>query len=470
LKKILPLVLCIAFFASFGVIKVFADPDTPAIKKTAMPSSYPMPGTYDVDYMDVRVGTSTPGARIWYTLDESDPKTSGTRVYFDPLSAGSIATAARFGRGRQYEKATTIIKAYAEADGMPDSDVATFKYDFVYSIRRGEYRSEILREGTADIPSLIRISDDYRVNCFLIVGSERAVLIDGANETQADNLITLIDQLSGGLPYEMLMTHPDGDHAGSIRTLAANGIEVFVPRNGLSRYPAGVDYNLIDDGDTWNLGNAVITAYDMVGHSTAHMVFLCEKTGDLFSSDALGNTNPWGMNSALLGSFTIEDLNKNFIALRDKLAGRAVRTWKAHDTFPTMLEPFLNNQIAVTKDALIRGEAAVIPNIRSGANGGGPNSPMIGYGNYRTDHDAVAIHASIFANGSRPVRPYQQLVADGFDFGRTPPYNPVSSVNGPEEPHILKAGYTISSVLAAVCILPLCATGLVAYKKKRSKK
>jgi hypothetical protein len=134
-----------------------------------------------------------------------------------------------------------------------------------------------------------------------------------------------------------------------------------------------------------------------------------------------------------------------------------------------MLEPFLNNQLVVTKDAMTRGEAAVIPNIRSGANGGGPNAPMIGYGNYRTDHDAVAIHASIFLNGSRPVRTYQRLVADGFDFGRTPPRNPVSSVNEPEEPRILKAGYTISSALATVCILLLCAAGLVSYKKKRTR-
>ncbi|MCL2163403.1 MAG: chitobiase/beta-hexosaminidase C-terminal domain-containing protein [Oscillospiraceae bacterium] len=442
-KRILSLVLCVALSLSFGAITVLASSGP---SKAAMPSSYPAAGTYDVDYMDVRLGTATPGAKIWYTMDGSDPKTSATRVYFDPINAGSIATAARFGAGRNSENYNVVIKAYAEADGLADSDVNTFVYNFVYSIRRGQYVTEILREGTADVPGLIKITDDYRVNMFLIVGSESALLIDGANETQAGILPGLIDNLTGGLPYVMALTHPDGDHVGAIPTINAAGIDIYVPRDGLSRYPSGPTYKPMDEGHEFDLGNTTVIQYQMYGHSTASVVFLCEKTGDLFTGDSFGNTNPWGMNSGLLSNFPLEDYHTNLVRLRDVLDGRAIRCWKAHDPLPTMFQPFMNNMIAVTMDAAIRGEAAVIPNVRSGSNGGGPGTPMFGYGNYRVDHDAVALHANYAVAGER-VRTYQALLAAGF-FPEAAPLTPYIYIDGPSElpQNATTATYTFSAL------------------------
>lgn len=56
-----------------------------------------------------------------------------------------------------------------------------------YSVRKlgggiileGEYAVELLREGTEEAPALFRLTDWCRANMFLVVGSERAMLVDG---------------------------------------------------------------------------------------------------------------------------------------------------------------------------------------------------------------------------------------------------------------------------------------------------
>ena len=50
--------------------------------KTAQPGAYPMPGTYEISYSHIRLGSATPGAEIHYTLDGTKP-TQDSPV-FDP--------------------------------------------------------------------------------------------------------------------------------------------------------------------------------------------------------------------------------------------------------------------------------------------------------------------------------------------------------------------------------------------------
>ena len=54
---------------------------------------------------------------------------------------------------------------------------ATLQYNFVVH-QPGYFSYEVLREAAPDTPALIRISDYARVNMFLVVGSQRALLID----------------------------------------------------------------------------------------------------------------------------------------------------------------------------------------------------------------------------------------------------------------------------------------------------
>lgn len=79
--------------------------------KCATPTFLPAAGSYE-GTQNVTI-SSTTGSTIYYTTDESDPKTSGTRQTYStaiPVSAN------------------TTLKAYAVKDGLTDSDVETAAY------------------------------------------------------------------------------------------------------------------------------------------------------------------------------------------------------------------------------------------------------------------------------------------------------------------------------------------------------
>ena len=83
---------------------------------------------YFEDYQDIEITCETDDVEIYYTTDDTDPKTSSTvRKYAGPF--------------RIYE--TVTIRAYAEKEGMRDSEVVSKKYylennyDYYYGIGSG---------------------------------------------------------------------------------------------------------------------------------------------------------------------------------------------------------------------------------------------------------------------------------------------------------------------------------------------
>ena len=90
------------------------------------PIANPPAGTYSTA-QSVSLSSETSGAIIFCTIDGSDPRTSGTRMIFN--GAITIST-------------NTTIMAYAEKEGMADSDVVSFSYTieapsvgaYVYSV------------------------------------------------------------------------------------------------------------------------------------------------------------------------------------------------------------------------------------------------------------------------------------------------------------------------------------------------
>lgn len=79
----------------------------------------------------VSILCSTPGASIYYTLDNSNPSASST-LYEGPFSVLQDCT----------------IKAIAIKTGLSDSNVASYEYDFFIAVDYGEdaigYNEEIL--------------------------------------------------------------------------------------------------------------------------------------------------------------------------------------------------------------------------------------------------------------------------------------------------------------------------------------
>ncbi|KEO71979.1 chitobiase/beta-hexosaminidase C-terminal domain-containing protein [Anditalea andensis] len=84
--------------------------DGPAMERVAAPQFSPQGGSY-TSTQNINIATSTESARIYYTLDGTDPTTE-SNLYTYPLP---VAT-------------TTVLKAIASKDGMADSEVSEAEY------------------------------------------------------------------------------------------------------------------------------------------------------------------------------------------------------------------------------------------------------------------------------------------------------------------------------------------------------
>ena len=379
--------------------------------KTATPCAYPMPGTYEIAYCHIYIASTTPNAIIHYTIDGSDP-TMDSPV-FDPISNGALSVLG-FGEGANIRKKNVVVKAIAVSEGAMPSDIAEFEYNFILDTKHGTYHYEILRVGTDEIPSLIRIVDYARVNIFLIVGSKRALVIDGGMDSTAD-LYTLVNDLTGGLPFDVVLGHGHGDHNAQTQKMLDANIKVLVSDLDLYLFgdkPPKGTINL-KEGDTFNLGNTVLTTFFVPGHTPGSMVFFDEKMGDLFISDTLGSTDPLGPNSGILNlggvECSLERYHEVLVSLRDKLKGKALRMFAGHDTFSVLLNPYLDNMIAAIGNVLENGESALVPSSRPAASAGG-SSEMVGMGDYRIDHGSIAINVKYIyeedAIKDKPVKGY----------------------------------------------------------------
>ena len=396
-------------------------------KKACMPCAYPMPGTYDVDYMHIFMSSQTPGSKIYYTMDGSEPTEESE--YFDPAH-GSISLLG-FGNAASQLRSSYVIKAIAAADGLENSDVAVFAYNYENTIAPGQYAAELLRDRTEKEPGLIKLYDYARVNMYLLVGSERALLIDGGMDSSVD-LYPVVMGLTGGLPFDLVMPHGHGDHTYQCVNMVKHDVSIYAPEADwfmFEGFGEEVMSKLIDlkEGDRFDLGSTVIEAYPLRGHTPGHMILLDEKMGDLFTSDAIGTSDPWGPNSGLVDhnypESTMEAYYGALTAAKEWINGRAERIWTGHNTFPiTLADTYLDNCIECVKNAVDNGEKALIRSTRP-AGSTAKSEAMIGIGDYRTDMDSVAIHVKYLTEKDRvDKRAATGYVGPGQDGANPPEY------------------------------------------------
>lgn len=169
--------------------------------------------------------------------------------------------------------------------------------------------------------------------CYLIEGSEKALLIDGLSGV--GSLKAFVRELTD-LPVELVLTHGHVDHAGAafeygvcrvhpadIEMLYENGdparrydfvtrgrpagafmpkTEDVVPRCAVRTLPVG-------DGDVFELGGVEIEAVGVPGHTTGTLVFLDRMHRVVYSGDAC---NPNTL-LALPGSTTVETYEQSLL-------------------------------------------------------------------------------------------------------------------------------------------------------------
>lgn len=295
--------------------------------KTAIPSVYPAEGTFEFSTIHIDLSSVTPGTRIHYTLDGSQP-TMDSPVYC--RDAGLLPL-----RGRVAPQVT--VSAFAEADGMEPSRTVRFQYSFCCR-DKGTYRHQMLREPSRDHSGIIRIEDHDLDKMYLVIGAERALLIDGGWD-QGGDLITLCEELTGGLPVDLLVTHGHPDHIAQAPVFLEAGRTVYMPH---ADAPTAAGFGMVlpldivrdvPDGHLFDLGGTTLRAYTFPGHTPGGVVLVDEATGDVFSSDELGNNRRYVPDTAWLqiNSTTLESCLRELERFMAQTKGKVKRLFTGHN-------------------------------------------------------------------------------------------------------------------------------------------
>ena len=159
------------------------------------------------------------------------------------------------------------------------------------------------------------------VDAYLLVGKEKAVLIDSLTVIPAlwDDVRKITD-----LPLELLVTHGHLDHIGiATLELMEKGVPVHMDRKDIdmaeSRLNTKLD-NIIDipDGKIFDLGGIKLEAISLPGHTKGSMVFLDREKRRIFTGDAIGSGGFW---MQLDCCTNLEELLENIDSLKNKLDG-----------------------------------------------------------------------------------------------------------------------------------------------------
>lgn len=132
------------------------------------------------------------------------------------------------------------------------------------------------------------------VDSYLLIGTKRAALIDAL---QSEQDVSLVEEVRSrtDLPVDVLITHGHGDHAGPeiAKLAAAEGFTLYMSHLDLDILKefgagSGIHFQDIKEGDSWDLGNRVLTAHRLQGHTPGSFAFLDAAGARAFTGDAFG--------------------------------------------------------------------------------------------------------------------------------------------------------------------------------------
>lgn len=114
--------------------------------------------------------------------------------------------------------------------------------------------------------------DEGWVRSFLVVGRERALLVDtGSGEADVMELVRSVTDL----PVTLIHSHADGDHTGGDGPFD----QVTLHRAELESYrekrpDETVKYTFVEDGEVLDLGGRQLEVVHLPGHTPGHIVLL----------------------------------------------------------------------------------------------------------------------------------------------------------------------------------------------------
>jgi glyoxylase-like metal-dependent hydrolase (beta-lactamase superfamily II) len=364
--------------------------------KVVKPTVFPKPGTYSTNKVHVNIMSFTNDAQIYYTLDGSEPNENSavfninngllTLKLDDPDADGKLHS----------QKRDFIIKAKAVKEGYQDSESATFHYS-LSTLPEGEFFYTILQEKVEGSPAVIRIEDQYQVKMYFIIGSERALLIDGGYDRETD-LKSLLDTFVEDLPYDGLVTHAHPDHDAQAQSLINQGITVYYNSEDLPTYEkfggSLEGYTDYKEGQIFDLGDCRLKAYKIPGHTVGHMVLFDEKNGLLFASDAFGNNRNTLLDTAFLQFGDEESTMNEYLSVlqnfRYATKGKIKKVFFGHND-NVLGESYLENLEKAVQQVVDLGEEALSPTLRPEAECYGSGKISL-VGNYISEIDWIGVN------------------------------------------------------------------------------
>ena len=140
------------------------------------------------------------------------------------------------------------------------------------------------------------------VNAYLLIGKERAVLIDDMMSHTDPPLVQAICEITQ-LPVSVLFTHGHGDHVGhETGVLLEAGFPLYLPDGeldvllGMEDFMGGVQswmkkesFRTVRDGERFDLGGTTLECYNTKGHTDGQLCYLDRKGKRVFVGDAFGD-------------------------------------------------------------------------------------------------------------------------------------------------------------------------------------
>jgi glyoxylase-like metal-dependent hydrolase (beta-lactamase superfamily II) len=329
--------------------------------KAATPTAFPDSGIFSVDQRITLLST-TPGATIYYTVDGSIPTTSS--FAFDPYKL-PVLEAVNDGTKGMISRYT--IKALAVKDGMEASDVATL----TYVMERRAKDTYVFRELH---PNIYMILDFDDTKMYLIIGSERAMLIDAGLGT--GDLRSTIEKMIGDLPLDVVITHGHPDHIAVMGQFQGsydvymNHIDIPMVLRFVEQMGYKIDVEQVIDlreGAAFNLGNRKLHVYEVPGHSMGSIVLFDEESGILFAGDAVGSNRPTITDSLWMqfpGMAKIDAYLSTLQAFRPKVSGKLKEILGGHNDLPIYGGTYLDNLQQAAQNLVDNGEASLVPSLR----------------------------------------------------------------------------------------------------------
>lgn len=372
--------------------------------KTANPTCFPREGTYWFSGIHVDLQCGTPGAEIHYTIN-GDVPTLDSPIYHRELGLIPLAAETKL-----HESVTTqtIIRAIAVADGMEPSEPETFMYQVVCDART-KYRYHVLRQGE-ELADLYCIEDFDTDKMFLFIGTKRALLIDAGYDPDGD-MKSLVDTLCRGIPYDVVISHGHPDHVQQANNFIRAGIPVYMNKLDeellpLFDYTILPNYQDMQDGMVFDLGNSVIDFYHVPGHTPGSMIAVERQSGYCFSSDALGSNRLEKPDTGWIQfdtpCCTLDRVLAQVQKFRWRTQNRLTKLFSGHNTYAVEANIYLDNLEAAIQDVIDHGEAVLKPTLRSTEECMG-SSKIAVRGNYVYDPDWAAVNVGhIFSEDFQP--------------------------------------------------------------------